>query len=61
MKAFGDKVAANLQRVGRPGSVEEIASAILSVADPANSWLNGVDIQVDGGMGAAVFAEQINA
>lgn len=61
MKAFGDKVAANLQRVGRPGSVEEIASTVLSVADPANSWLNGVDIQVDGGMGAAVFAEQVNA
>ncbi len=61
MKAFGDKVAANLQRVGRPGNIEEIASVILSVADPASSWLNGIDIQVDGGMGAIMFAEQLNA
>jgi len=58
-KAFGDKMVANLKKVGRPGSVEEIASTLLSVADPENSWLNGVDIQVDGGMGAAVFAEQL--
>ncbi|MGB1010793.1 MAG: SDR family oxidoreductase [Thiolinea sp.] len=58
IKAFGDKVAANLERVGRPGNIEEIASVILSVTDPASSWLNGIDIQVDGGMGAVVFAEQ---
>lgn len=61
MKAFGDKVAANLKKVGRPGNVEEIASVILSAADPANSWLNGIDIQVDGGMGAVMFAEQLKS
>ena len=61
MKAFGDKVAVNLKKVGRPGNAEEIASTILAVANPANSWLNGIDIQLDGGMGAVIFAEQLNA
>ena len=60
MKAFGDKVAQNLKKVGRPGNADEIASTVLSVADPANSWLNGIDIQVDGGMGAVMFTEQLN-
>jgi len=46
--------------VGRPGNADEIASTVLSVADPANSWLNGIDIQVDGGMGAVMFTEQLN-
>ena len=58
-KAFGGMMTANLERVGRPGSVEEISSVILSAADPANSWLNGIDIQVDGGMGAIMFSEQL--
>ncbi len=61
MQAFGDKVAANLQRVGRPGNADEIANVIMSVAHPASSWLNGIDIQVDGGMGAIMFAEQFKA
>lgn len=61
MKAFGDKVAQNLKKVGRPGNAEEIANTIISIADPANSWLNGIDIQVDGGMGAVIFTEQLNA
>lgn len=59
-KAFGGMMAANLERVGRPGSIEEISNVILSAADPANSWLNGIDIQVDGGMGAIMFAESLS-
>ena len=51
-------MAENLKKVGRPGTIEEISRVMLFVADPLNSWVNGIDIQVDGGMGAAGFAEQ---
>ncbi len=57
-KAFGDKMAENLKKVGRPGTIEEISRVMLFAADAQNSWVNGIDIQVDGGMGAAAFAEQ---
>ena len=60
-KAFGDKMTANLKTVGRAGKIEEIARVMLFAADPENSWVNGVDIQVDGGMGAAMFAKGFDA
>ena len=52
IKAFGPKVAANLERVGRAGTPMEVASLIAYLVSREASWINGVDIAVDGGMGA---------
>jgi NAD(P)-dependent dehydrogenase (short-subunit alcohol dehydrogenase family) len=47
-----------IRQAARPGTIEEISRVMLFAADPLNSWVNGIDIQVDGGMGSAGFAEQ---
>ncbi len=52
VKAFGPQVQANLARVGRPGKPEEVASTISFLVSDQASWLNGIDIIIDGGMGA---------
>lgn len=52
VKAFGPQVEANLARVGRPGKPEEVAATIGFMISQDASWLNGIDIVVDGGMGA---------
>jgi NAD(P)-dependent dehydrogenase (short-subunit alcohol dehydrogenase family) len=51
-KAFGDKVARNLERAGRAGTPEEIAQIAAFVLSPASNWIKGADIPIDGGMGA---------
>ena len=50
--AFGEKVAHNVARAGRPGTPEEIAQIAAFVLSPASHWLKGADIPIDGGMGA---------
>ena len=35
----------------RPGKPEEVASAVLFLAAPESSYVAGVDLKVDGGMG----------
>ena len=52
-------VAANLGRVGRSGT-PEVASLIAFCLAPAASWINGVDIVTDGGMGAMAMMAQRN-
>ncbi|WP_299411880.1 coniferyl-alcohol dehydrogenase [uncultured Sulfitobacter sp.] len=51
-KAFGDKMARNVARAGRPGAPEEIAQIAAFVLSPAANWLKGADIAIDGGMGS---------
>ena len=58
VKAFGPMVAANLARVGRSGTPEEVAELIAFCLSPAASWINGVDIVTDGGMGAMAMMAQ---
>ena len=59
IKAFGAPVIKNLSRVGRSGTPEEVAELIAFCMSPAASWINGVDIITDGGMGAmAMLAER---
>ena len=50
--AFGPQVEVNLARVGRPGKAEEVASTMAFLISPEASWINGIDIVIDGGMGA---------
>jgi len=51
-KAFGDKMAKNVERAGRPGAAEEIAQIAAFALSPASNWLKGADIAIDGGMGS---------
>lgn len=52
IKAFGPGVAANLAKVGRAGKPEEVAATIAFLVSEQANWINGIDIIVDGGMGA---------
>lgn len=50
--AFGEAMARNLARAGRPGQPEEIAAVADFLLDPSSTWLHGAEISPDGGMGA---------
>ncbi len=52
VKAFGERVARNIARAGRPGTPEEIARVIGFLASPESGWIKGQDITIDGGMSA---------
>ncbi len=56
---FKDSVEKMLAHVplGRPGSVEEVAQCALFLADPANSYMNGHILVVDGGWTAGYARE----
>ncbi|MGX9355801.1 coniferyl-alcohol dehydrogenase [Roseobacteraceae bacterium S113] len=51
-RAFGDRMTRNVARAGRVGRPEEIAAVAAFVLSDESHWLKGVDIPVDGGMGA---------
>lgn len=57
--AFGERVAKNIARVGRPGLPEEVADVILFLVGPQSQWLKGTDIVIDGGMGALAQADML--
>lgn len=59
VQAFGDKVAKNIARVGRAGTAEEVADVIIFLASPESKWLKGIDVVVDGGMGALLLSDQL--
>ena len=50
--AFGEAMARNVARAGRPGRPEEIAAIAAFLLGPDSSWLRGAEISPDGGMGA---------
>jgi len=50
--AFGPKVAANLERVGRPSDADEVADMILFLASEQSKWVKGCDFVIDGGISA---------
>lgn len=58
-KAFGEKMARNVERAGRPGRAEEIASIAAFVLSEKSNWLKGTDIAIDGGMGAFGISDQL--
>jgi 7-alpha-hydroxysteroid dehydrogenase len=44
-----------LTPMGRLGSVEDIAAAVIYLASPASSWVTGKIFEVDGGVEAPAF------
>jgi len=58
-RAFGDAMAKNVARAGRPGTAEEIAAVAAFVLSDASHWLKGTDIPIDGGMGAFNAADAL--
>ena len=57
--AFGERVAKNIARVGRPGHPAEVADAILFLISPQSNWIKGTDIVLDGGMGALAQSDAL--
>lgn len=51
-RAFGDVMARNVARAGRPGQPHEIAEVAAFILSPASHWIKGADLAIDGGMGA---------
>lgn len=58
--AFGDKVAQNIARVGRPGNADEIADVIVFLASPESGWIKGQDLVIDGGMSALATRDALD-
>ena len=44
------KASVSMHPLGRIGSPSDIASAVVWLLDPANSWITGQTIVVDGGL-----------
>lgn len=57
--AFGEQMARNVARVGRPGLPEEVADLIVFLASPESRWLKGNDFAIDGGMSALAAVDQL--
>lgn len=54
----GEAALANRHPLGRLGTPDEIAQAVLWLSSPAASFITATDLEVDGGLGAfAAFAE----
>jgi NAD(P)-dependent dehydrogenase (short-subunit alcohol dehydrogenase family) len=57
--AFGEAMARNVARAGRPGRPEEIASIARFLLEPQSEWLRGAEIYADGGMGAFAASDAL--
>ncbi|MFM7507018.1 MAG: SDR family oxidoreductase [Rubrivivax sp.] len=57
--AFGEAMARNVARAGRPGRPEEIAAIAAFLLDPRSEWLRGAEISPDGGMGAFATSDAL--
>ena len=59
VSAFGERVARNIARAGRAGTPGEVADVIAFLAGPGSFWLKGIDIAIDGGMGAMTQSDML--
>ncbi|MEN9627345.1 MAG: hypothetical protein RJA10_572 [Pseudomonadota bacterium] len=57
--AFGEAMARNVARAGRPGRPEEIAAIAAFLLGPDSSWLRGAEVSPDGGMGAFAASDAL--
>lgn len=58
--AFGEQMAKNVARAGRPGKPEEVAAIAAFLLSPDSSWLRGAEISPDGGMGAFAVSDALD-
>ena len=58
-RAFGEKMLRNVERAGRAGTPKEIAEVAAFLLSPASSWLKGIDIAIDGGMGGFNMSDML--
>ncbi len=59
-RAFGERMAKNVSRAGRPGAPEEVAEVAAFLLSPASGWLRGTDIWIDGGIAAFNTADALD-
>ena len=57
--AFGEKVARNVARAGRPALPEEVADLINFLLSPESNWIKGTDLCIDGGMSAMGLSDAL--
>jgi NAD(P)-dependent dehydrogenase (short-subunit alcohol dehydrogenase family) len=57
--AFGEAMARNVARAGRPGSRPRSPPWPPSCSSPDSSWLRGAEISPDGGMGAFATSDAL--
>ncbi len=57
--AFGEAMARNVARAGRPGQPDEIAAVADFLLSADSSWLRGAEISPDGGMGAFAASDAL--
>ena len=58
-RAFGDRMAKNVARAGRPGTPAEAAEIAAFLLSPESFWIKGQDLVVDGGMAAFNTADMM--
>jgi NAD(P)-dependent dehydrogenase (short-subunit alcohol dehydrogenase family) len=58
-RAFGEKMARNVVRAGRAGTSDEIAAIAAFLLSPESSWIKGIDIPIDGGMGSFNMSDML--
>ena len=58
--AFGEKVAKNIARVGRPASPGEVADLIIFLTSPNSFWIKGQNIAIGGGMSTMTMTDMLN-
>ena len=58
--AFGEKVAKNIARVGRPVSPGEVADIIVFLTSPNSFWIKVQNITIVGGMSATIMTDMLN-
>lgn len=58
-RAFGERMARNVERAGRPGTPREVAEIAAFLLSPESGWIKGNDIPVDGGMGGFAVSDAL--